>query len=145
MGRWNEVLQPVDPTGACSTRTTWAFIDPGMSLRPSRVVGPWGRWALAGAAVNICKHSQAGAITLILGLPGLVGLGWRWLRALVKFPAPSAATGGRKLGGVGGWVGSVFSLNMSHANKPSSLRRGAQGFLQHPGNAAENGHNSLLQ
>ena len=57
-------------------RTTQAFIDPGASPRPSRVAGPRGRWALAGVTVSICNHSQAGAITLIPGLPGLVGLGW---------------------------------------------------------------------
>lgn len=140
MERWNEVLQPIDPAGACITWTSWTFIDPGASPQPSWVVGPRGRQALAGAAVNICNHSQTGAITLILGLPGLVGLGWWWLGAFVKFPASSATMGGRKLGGE-----SVFSSNMSHANKPSSLQWGAQGVLQHPGNAAENGHNSLFR
>lgn len=107
-----------------------AFIDPGTSPRPSQATGPRGRWALARAAGNICNHSQAGAVTLIPGLPGLVGLGWRWLGALVKFPAPSAATRRRKLGG----GESVFPQNKAEntpcANKPSSLPWGAQGFPQ---------------
>lgn len=98
----DEVPQPIwillAPVLRC---TTLVFIDPGVSPRPSRAVGPWGKWALAGATVNIRNHSQAGAITLIPGLSRLVGLGWRWLSAVVKFPRSLSChreteTGGKK-------------------------------------------------
>lgn len=94
--------------------------------------------------MNICNHSQAGAITLIPGLPGLVGLGWRWLGALVKFPAPSAATRRRKLGEKVSFP-RVEQKTRLVQTSPAAGDGQPRAFRKHPGNAAENGHNSLLR
>lgn len=93
--------------------------------------------------MNICNHSQAGAVTLIPGLPGLVGLGWRWLGALVKFPAPSAAVGRRKLREKVSFPGVERKTRLVQTS-PAARDGEPRAFCKHLGNAAENGHNSLL-
>lgn len=128
--------QPVwMPPAPALRRTTRAFIDPGASPRPSQAAGPRGRWALAGAAGNICNHSQAGAVTLIPGLPGLVGLGWRWLGAFVKFPAPSSRHGETET-----WGGGEMSFPRAEQKtrlvqtSPTSCDGEPRAFRKHRGN-----------
>lgn len=86
---WGDGGRCLHPTGACmgtdkaGSHRSWHCSAAGRSL-------------LAGETVEIRSHSRAGVITLVLGLPRQVGMGWGWLSALVKFPA---AAGSRKLGG----------------------------------------------